>query len=257
MEKGTKHLVIFVERLKEEPFAYILCYPKPSNAEVDKRIKELEGLGVTALEFGGEKQAFNVPVLGKGCVGIVVKAYKGTEKVALKIRRIDADRAGMQREAQMLRVANSVNVGPKLLGFSENFLLMQFIDGELLPNWLEKNKNVEKARLNQILKDVLEQCWRLDEAGLDHGELSHAPKHVIVDCKDKPFILDFETASLNRKPSNLTSLAQFLFIRGNVAEKIAKMVGEKDKKALVEALRTYKMNLNRQNFEKILEICCF
>lgn len=251
---SVKGLVVSVERLREEPFASIVCYPKPREAELRKRLKELESLSVTALEFSGEKQAFNVSVLGKGCVGIVVIAYREHEKVALKIRRVDADRAGMQHEAQMLDVANSVNVGPKLFDFSDNFLLMQFIDGDLLPRWLEKE--IGKKRLKRVLKDVLEQCWRLDKAGLDHGELSHAPKHVIVDGEDKPFILDFETASLNRKPSNVTSIAQFLFISGTVAEKTAEKLGEKDERIIIEALRRYKMDGSRRNFERVLEICC-
>ncbi|MCS7114734.1 MAG: serine/threonine protein kinase [Nitrososphaerota archaeon] len=251
----VSRLTVSVEGLWEEPFASILCYPKPSEAEIGKRVAELKRLGVTALEFSGEKHAFNVPVLGKGCVGIVVKAYRGNKKAALKIRRVDANRAGMQREAQMLKAANSVYVGPKLLDFSNDFLLMQFIEGDLFSKWLERE--IGKKRLERVLRDVLEQCWRLDGVGLDHGELSRAPKHVIVDGEDKPFILDFETASLNRKTSNVTSLAQFLFISGTVAEKITKILGEKDKKALLEALRAYKRNLNRQNFEKILKVCGF
>jgi putative serine/threonine protein kinase len=250
---GTGSLLISLERLCEEPYASIICYPKPSKAELRKRLKELKRLGVLALEFGGEKHAFNVAVLGKGCVGVVLKAYRNNEKLALKIRRVDADRAGMQREAEMLKVANSVGVGPRLLGVSHNFLLMQFIEGDLLPQWLEKCG--KKALLKKVLRDILEQCWRLDRAGLDHGELSHAPKHIILDGEGRPFIVDFETASLNRKPSNVTSITQFLFISGTVAEKIAKKLGGKDKEVVIEALRRYKADGNRQNFEKLLKVC--
>ncbi len=250
---GFRGLVVSIEKLCEEPFASIVCYPKASEGEMLKRLKELERLGVKALEFSGEKQVFNVPVLGKGCVGMVVLAYTESGKIALKIRRVDADRAGMQREAEMLDVANGVNVGPKLLGVSNNFLLMQFIDGDLLPKWLEKHKG--KKRLKEVLRDVLEQCWRLDNAGLDHGELSHAPKHVLVNCENKAFIVDFETASLNRKPSNVTSIAQFLFISGAIAEQITRKLGAKNKNALIEALKRYKLDRNRLNFEQILEVC--
>jgi putative serine/threonine protein kinase len=193
-----------------------MCYPKPSKTELKKRLEEMQRLGVETLEFSGEKQAFNKPILGKGCVGIVIIAYRNREKVALKIRRIDADRSKMQQEAKMLKKANSMHVGPRLLGVSKNFLLMQFIDGDLLPKWLEKRKR--KAVIVKVLREVLEQCWRLDIAGLDHGELSHAPKHVIIDKSDLPFIVDFETASLDRKPSNVTSICQFLFISGVVKE---------------------------------------
>ena len=248
-----KALVITLEKLSEEPYASILCYPRPSKAELKKRLKELQKLGVKALEFNGEKQAFNIPVLGKGYVGIVTIAYRNGEKMALKIRRIDAARSRMQQEAKMLKKANSVRVGPNLLDVSKNFLLMQFIDGDLLPKWLEKRR--EKTQVRKVLRKVLEQCWRLDEAGLDHGELSRASKHIIINKKGKPSIVDFETASLIRKPSNVTSICQFLFISGTVARKVAENLGEKDRETIIDVLRRYKNDRTRENFERVLEAC--
>jgi len=246
-------LMVNTEKLSEEPYASIMCYPRPSKAELKKRLRELQKLGIEALEFSGAKKAFNVSVLGKGCVGIVTIAYRNGEKVALKIRRVDADRARMRREAEMLRKANSVHVGPRLLGVSKNFLLMQFIDGDLLPEWLDKRRR--KALVRKVLREILEQCWRLDVAGLDHGELSRAPKHIIIDKSDVSFIVDFETASINRKPSNVTSICQFLFISGLVAKKVAEKLEEKDKKTIVEALRRYKNDGARENFENVLGVC--
>jgi len=245
--------MITLEKLSEEPYASILCYPRPNKAELKKRLKELQKLSVKALEFSGEKEAFNIPVLGKGYVGIVTVAYRNMEKMAIKIRRVDADRSRMQQEAEMLEKANSVSVGPKLLGVSKNFLLMQFIDGDLPPKWLEKRR--EKAQVRKVLREVLEQCWRLDEAGLDHGELSHAPKHIIINKKSKPFIVDFETASLIRKPSNVTSICQFLFISGLVARKVAEKLGEKDRATIIDVLRRYKKDRTRENFERVLKVC--
>jgi len=123
----------------------------------------------------------------------------------------------------------------------------------LLPKWLDKQ--IGKTVVRKVLREVLEQCWRLDRAGLDHGELSHAPKHIIIDKSDVPFIVDFETASLNRKPSNVTSICQFLFISGLVAKKVAEKLGGKDNKAIIEVLRLYKRDRTRENFETVLEAC--
>lgn len=248
-----KTRVVALEELDSEPYISVLCYPRPTKTEIRKRLRELQRLGVTALEFAGEKEAFNVPVLGKGCVGVVALAYRGDERVALKIRRVDADRARMQHEAKLLRKANTAQVGPKLLGVSSDFLLMQFVDGVLLPEWLEKRRR--KTQVQAILREVLEQCWRLDEIGLDHGELSHAPKHVIVDKKGRPVIVDFETASLNRRPSNVTSLCQFLFIGSETAKRIAERLGETDRKKVVEALRLYKNGRTRDKFGRVLKAC--
>ncbi|MGD0495308.1 MAG: RIO1 family regulatory kinase/ATPase [Candidatus Bathyarchaeia archaeon] len=245
-------VVVTAERLIEEPYASIVCYPMATKTELRKRLVELRKLGIAALEFAGEKQVFNVHVLGKGCVGIVTIAYKDGEKVALKIRRTDADRASMRREAAMLKKANVVSVGPRLLGVSKDFLIMQFIEGELLPKWLEEK--VGRARMKRVLRDVLEQCWRLDVAGLDHGELSHAPKHLIVTAEDNAFIVDFESASVNRRPSNVTSVCQFLFI-SEFSRKVAERLDHRDKRTMIDSLRRYKKIVNRKNFEKVLESC--
>lgn len=246
-------LLLPLTKLSEEPYASVICYPKSSKAELNRRLNELQRLGVEYLEFCGDKQVFNLHVLGKGCVGIVAMAYIKGKKVALKIRRVDADRSRMQHEAALLRKANSVSVGPKLLAVSRNFLAMQFVDGYLLPKWLGKYQGKEKTRM--ALRTVLEQCWRLDKAGLDQGELSHAPKHVIVDRKAKPFIVDFETASVKRRPSNVTAMCQFLFMGSETAKKVGQKLGARDRKAIVATLRCYKANRSNENFMRILKVC--
>ena len=246
--------IVLTENLNVEPYASVLCYPKVSGVELQNRLKELSEHGVAAVEFAGEASAFNVPVLGKGFVGIIVTAHLNGQKAALKIRRVDADRLGLQHEAQMLAKANALQVGPKLIGVSKNFLLMQLVDGCLLPRWLGLHK--EKAQVHCVLSEVLEQCWRLDSAGLDHGELSKAPKHIIVDKQLKPWIVDFETASLNRRTSNVTSICQFLFTSsGAVARAVAEVLGERKREEIIWALRLYKKDKTRENFNRAVNAC--
>ena len=245
---------VLTANLKMEPYASVLCYPKANEAELQSRLEELRKHGIKAVEFAGETSAFNVPVLGKGFVGIVVIAHLDGQRVALKIRRVDADRAGLQHEAQMLAKANAVQVGPRLIGVSTNFLIMQLIDGCLLPNWLDANR--EKEHVRGALNEVLEQCWRLDSIRLDHGELSKAPKHIIIDKQRKPFLVDFETASVDRKPANVTSACQFLFTsRGAVAKAVAEVLGEINREEAINALRLYKNERTRENFDRVLQVC--
>ncbi len=248
--------MVSLKELCETKHGQVLCYPRCEQEELGRRLKELETLNVRAVEFTGEKRVFETPVLGKGCVGIVVVAYTSLGRAALKIRRVDADRKGMFHEGEMLNRANAVKVGPQLLKVSENFLLMEFIEGIHFPQWIESLKgNDVQLRIRRVLHDVLEQCYRLDEAGLDHGELSNAPKHILVGAYDHPFLVDFETASINRRVSNVTSICQYLFFRSQVAEKVKMKLGKIDEKELIEALRAYKGERTRENFEKILEKC--
>jgi putative serine/threonine protein kinase len=219
---------------------------------LERRLKELERLGVQALEFTGEKSVFDVPVLGKGCVGVVVVAYINSGRAALKIRRVDADRKGMFHEGEMLKIANAIDVGPKLLDISENFLLMELVEGTHFPEWIESlEEREEQSRVRLVLKDILEQCYRLDETGLDHGELTNAPKHIIVDADDRSYLVDFETASINRRVSNVTSVCQYLLLGSQIADKVKEKLGKVDEKQLINALRTYKRERTKENFKKL------
>jgi putative serine/threonine protein kinase len=162
----------------------------------------------------------------------------------------------MQREAEMLKRANALHIGPTLLSATENFLLMEFVGGSLLPQWVKALRGREtKSRIRRVLRAILEQCWRLDEARLDHGELSRAPKHIIIDAHDCPHLVDFETASVDRKVSNVTSICQYLFIGSQTAKTIKRKLGEVDRKELINALKNYKHDRTRKGFEKILSVC--
>ncbi|MCL5877106.1 MAG: serine/threonine protein kinase [Candidatus Bathyarchaeota archaeon] len=249
-----KSTIIPLSQIKEEPYASVVCYPRASPSEIQVRIEEMQKLGVEALEFSGKASAFTLSVLGKGYVGIVVVARVGNERLALKMQRVDSDRESLEREAELLSKANSVGVGPKFRAVTKHFLLMQLVNGDLLEVWLQTHK--DKAVVRKILTDILEQCWRLDEISLDHGELSKAPKHLLVDGTDKPFIVDFETASTQRNASNVTSVCQYLF-QGNsdVCKAIAQIIGDRNRAELVAALRKYRKERNRRNFEDLLQRC--
>ncbi len=163
----------------------------------------------------------------------------------------------MKREADMLKIANSVNVGPRILGTSENFLLMELLNGELIQEWInhiDPNHNIDIVK--EVLLDVLEQCFRLDSIGLDHGELNQARRHILIDGK-RPRILDFETASTIRKPSNLSSLCQYIFISRPVAQRIQEIFGRIELDELRIALAAYKRERDLESYRRVLHACHF
>lgn len=206
------------------------------------------------MDFIGKNNAFNIPILGKGYVGTVIKAYIKGKAFAVKIRRVDANRKELQNEARMLLLANSVQVGPKFHGVSKNCLVMEFINGNFLPLWL--NFCSEMRMMKRVLEEVLVQCHRLDKLGLDHGELSKAPKHVIINNNLQPFLIDFETASIKRAVSNVTSICQFLFLGyGEVGKRVFKIIGVRDRDKIINTLRKYKSEKSNKNFVGIIQSC--
>jgi putative serine/threonine protein kinase len=243
-----------VDRLIDEPYASIVCYPRAEASEIESRISELKGIDVTEVEFTGDGDAANIPVLGKGYVGVVVVAYVNGERYALKMLRMDGGRDDLFHEAEMLRKANDAGVGPKFAAVTKNFLLSQLIDGCILERWLRDNRNEEAFR--RMLEEVIRQCRRLDEAGIDHGELSMAPKHILTDKDGRPFIVDFETASDQRKVSNVTSVCQYLFLGTTpVPALVNEVLGEVDKGGIVSILRRYKTWRSDNDLEALLRVC--
>lgn len=246
-----------LEDLDGEKYGQVICYPKYDPEKFNRRVNYMMGLGIKALHFRGNKTVRGIPVLGKGCTSVVVFAVtKNDEKAALKISRIDSEEARISHEARMLQIANSVEVGPRLLGYINGLLLMEYVEGKSFLEWimdLSSDKDAHSS-LRNALRDLLEQCWRLDVIGLDHGELSRADKHIIVDVKGKMHMVDFESASDKRRTANVTSISQYLFIKSRVSGLLTQMLGRIEVNKLVSTLRTYKMNHSRENFRLILNI---
>ncbi|RLI24994.1 MAG: serine/threonine protein kinase [Candidatus Hecatellales archaeon] len=251
-------MLVKIGELSFEEHGLILCYPRPSPSEFEGRLGELQRLGVEALEFTGGKSLGKLQVLGKGNSALVLVAWAGGRRFALKVRRVDSGKPDVSHEAELTRAANGVGVGPRLHASTENMLLMELVEGLNLPAWLglPDGRPPDGKTVRSFLLKVLQQCRRLDLAGIDHGELSRASKHVMVKSGGEPCILDFEKASLKRRPSNVTSLSQYLLLRGSpITLRIAEALGGlPDKEKILERLRGYKAEPTSENFGKILNL---
>lgn len=235
--------------LEDERLGGVFSYPVFVDSHYSRVLSSLRSLGISSIESHGPTEITGVRVLGKGCVGIVVSARRGQERVAAKILRTDANRSGLGDEAANLQIANGRGVGPLLHGYADLVLVMEYIDGLLLVRWLTEPHT--SREVGHVLRSLLAQCRRLDMAGLDHGELSDARKHIIVDRFGRPRIIDFETASVKRNCRNLSSMVNYLFFK----ESISMLTGRAvclDREGVREALRRYKRHPSDENYEKLM-----
>ncbi len=252
------HGLLHVERipltkLLGTRYGRILTYPVSDEMKVRDRVRELSAMGISSLSFTGSTLIDGIPVLGKGCVGIVTLAELDGVLVALKIRRDDADRLTMANEGRLLRLANSVNVGPQLITATTNFLAMRFFNGMPLFKWAEAQASAgNKRATKRVLGDLMSSCFRLDAVGLDHGELSHAPKNVLISGKDVACIVDFESASATRRTSNVTSILQY-FLFGRVSKQIHAHKIFQKKRLVLRRLGKYKREPSVESFISVLQ----
>jgi len=210
-------------------------------------------LGVEELVFQGNAKVGRLGILGLGTVGIVVRARVGSEVLALKIRRTDANRPDMEQEAKVTAFVNRIGVGVPIRAHSRDLILMKLIEYQELHDWLAGLKGPGTRRTARaMIHSVLNQCRKLDILGVDHGQLSNLRKHVVV-AEGVPWILDFESAGTERRPKNVTAAAQYLFVGGSVSPLVRRTLGVRGTGALLGLLSDYKRDSSDFTYSKLLE----
>ena len=237
----------------------LISYPKLDLYEYHKRISDIYRIGVKDAILEGPTRLCELNILGKGHSGIVLKVNGYSEKnMALKIRRLDSRRKDSLNEVNNQKLANVIEIGPQIIDNTDDLILMELITGKGISDWLDdpSNFNLDNSKkIINIVNEILEQCYRLDILNLDHGELTRIDKHVMVSEYNQISIIDFESSSTKRKPSNVTSASQALLLSGGlISKKICKFVKIKDHEYLLNGLKNYKKRKTRQNFEAILAL---
>ena len=212
-------------------------------------LSEMRRLGVDGVALFGGSEINGQRILGKGHTGVVVLVRVGGGTAALKMRRTDSPRPDMSGEAALLEAANGAGVGPHLLGHTPNLLLMEYLDGVPLKEWLAAGPSGRAAK--RVIRRILEQCYRLDRAGLDHGELTDMSRHALVGARTT--LIDFESASLSRRPANVTSAAQCLYL-GGLAAHTRRACDVPAPDIVIDSLRAYKGRPGPDSFGDILNM---
>jgi putative serine/threonine protein kinase len=130
---------------------------------------------------------------------------------------------------------------------------MKALDYTELHEWMKELSGAgTRARAREMVHSILNQCRKLDIMNLDHGQLSNLRKHVVV-AEDRPWILDFESAGTARKPRNVTTAAQYLFVGSKMSSLVRRTMGLTDTDRLINLLRAYKEDLSDMSYARILE----
>lgn len=138
---------------------------------------------------------------------IFTGTFKG-KKVAIKAKLPESKAMGrIEHEAKALGLMNKKKIGPTLIKTGKDFFVYRFVAGEFFPAWAEKAK---KKELVNCIKDIFKQCYEMDIMGVDKEEMHHPYKHIVVDKKGKPVMLDFERLHHTLKPKNVTQFVQYL-----------------------------------------------
>ena len=155
-------------------------------------------------------------------------------------------------EAKWLKLANKHGIGPKLVKSGTGWLAYDFVDGEPIGKWLKHAKPVE---IRRVLKDVLNQCFTLDQAGIAKEEMSNPYKHLLVQAPmvgrlradTRVVMIDFERAHTSKRPKNVTQFCSYII---NLNRSLKLGIEECD---FIDTVRSYSEKPNTRTFGTILQ----
>jgi putative serine/threonine protein kinase len=156
----------------------------------------------------------------------------------------------MMEEAELLRAANAAGVGPRLYAHSRDFLVMELLEGPYFGDWARAYMG-DAEGFRDAVRELLRQVRSLDAAGLDHGELTRIRRHFIV-TGGGPRVIDFESASIVRRPQNVTSTVQSMFLSPGFSRVMERWFPGVEREELLSALKDYKRRMSDEAFSVVL-----
>ncbi|HLC74125.1 MAG TPA: hypothetical protein VJH20_05830 [Candidatus Nanoarchaeia archaeon] len=189
----------------------------------------------------------NIQFLARGKRSEVFKGNFKKGKIAIKVYKTADAKIRAKKEAKFLNILNEKKIGPKLLRHKNNYIIYKLIDGPTFVDWI---KTANKNLILNAVKEILNQCFKLDSLRINKLELNKPKKHILME-RNKPKFIDFERCYYTNKPKNLTQICQYL-----TSKSISLILKEKkiiiNKTILINSLKIYKRNMNKTNFQSII-----
>lgn len=201
----------------------------------NKFLKKLEDKGIS-----------NIQRLTEGHRGLIYTGKLKTKKVAIKIQRQDIGAKNtVNNEITQLKKLNKIGIGPELVLSGKDYFIYYFVEGEFIIPYIENNN---KSKCLKVMKELLEQCYQLDQLKLNKEEMHHPVKHVLI--SNKVTLIDFERCKTTNKPKNVTQCCQF-YTSGLLSRQLKKKGIKLNTDKILKAARIYKKALDRSAFDDI------
>jgi HemK-related putative methylase len=186
----------------------------------------------------------NLKLFNKGHRGLIYTAMLNNKKVALKVQRNESEAQGsVDNESRVLKILNDKKISfvPKLIFSEKNMFCYEFIDGNIIGNWV---LNANKNKIKIILLQVLDYVKKLDELGFTKEEMHNPYKHIIITESENNInssLIDFERCKESLRPKNFTQYCQYL-----ISKPLTKILNEKNiilkKDTIISLAKKYNKN---------------
>jgi release factor glutamine methyltransferase len=193
------------------------------------------------------KNVSDIKYLAKGHRGMVYSGTFRNKTVAVKVDIKSNPISRVSLEAKWLKQLNKKKIGPKLIKTNKDNIIMEFIDGQ---NIYEYMRGRTKNEIRHVIKEVLTQCNKMDKLGINKDEMHHPIKHILIN-NNKVTMIDFERCKFTEKPKNVTQFCHFL-TSANFAYGLENK-GLIINRRILKLAQKYKGDMSKKNFEKIID----
>lgn len=150
----------------------------------------------------------DIHYFARGKRGLIYTSHYHKKKVAVKVPRPGSQAKGrMANEARWLRVVNKDGLGPRLLFAGRGVVVYSFVAGQLLKEIID---HAAYPVLRRVFHTVLQQCFQLDQLGIQKEEMHRPQKHIILGTHGQVTLIDFERCYRKKNPHNVTQFVEFI-----------------------------------------------
>ena len=255
LKENGKILIVFSSLTKKEKVDELLkdyCF---EFKQVDEKKLFFESLFVYLIKKSSllktlEKKGLkNIKKFARGNRGLLYKADLKKKKIVIKTKKPESKAKGrIANEIRWIKILNRHKIGPKLLFSGRGYFAYEFVKGDFILDFIEKNN---KENIIKTIKNVFNQLYIMDSLKVDKEEMHHPLKHIIID--KKPVLIDFERCKITEKPKNITQFCQFI-ISGGTKVLLNQKGIKLNKDKIINLAKAYKKEQTKENLSKIFSI---
>ncbi len=161
------------------------------------------------------------------------------------------DSINIENEAKFNKLLNKYKIAPKFISYDKktDSLTREFIEGERINDYFIVH---DKKEIISIIKKVFVQLLKMDELKINKFEMTNPYKHIVIDKKHNPYLIDFERCRFTEQPKNVTQFLQYL-TSGNITALFKKKKIKINKNKVVQLSKDYKNSYDKELIVKFME----
>ena len=255
LKENGNILIVFSSLTKKEKVNELLqdyCF---EFSQIDEKKLFYETLFIylikksSLLKILEKKGLNNIKKFARGHRGLLYIANLKKKIVVIKTKKLESKARGrIANETKWIKILNNHKVGPKFLFSDKGYFAYEFVKGDFILDFIEKNN---KKDIIKTIKNVFNQLYIMDKLKVDKEEMHRPLKHVIID--KNPVLIDFERCKITEKPKNVTQFCQF--VTSSLTYPLLKSKEIKiNKDNMIMLAKKYKKNMSGKNLNQILNL---